>query len=108
MSTLAASTKAEATVLPTGMTEGRSETIRPSLENMEGVFILKDQTRSESVLSRRKGDYSEGLELDLIDPLSDNTPPPEDGHGTHQADNVYPLSADVLSERDRRSRSEER
>ena len=106
VSTLAASTKAEATVPSTGMSEGRSENIRPSLENMEGVVIPKD--RSESVLSRRKGDRSEGLELDLIDPLSDSTPPPEDGLGTHQAVTVYPLSADVLSERDRRSRSEER
>ncbi|XP_064404349.1 rap guanine nucleotide exchange factor 6-like isoform X2 [Halichondria panicea] len=89
VSTTAASTKAEDTVPPSGMTEGRSENV--------------PLTKFESLLSRRKG--SDGLELELH--VATSTPPP-DSTGSPRRTQVYPMSADVLSDRDSRSMSEER
>ena len=83
VSTTAASTKAEDTVPPSGMTEGRSENV--------------------SLLNRRKG--SDGLELELH--VTTSTPPP-DSSGSPRRAQVYPMSADILSDRDSRSISEER
>ncbi len=89
VSTSAASTKAEDTVPPSGMTQGRSENAPLS--------------KSDSLLNRRKA--NESLELEL--PVVTNTPTPVNT-GSPSGAAVYPFSADLLSDRETRSMSEER